>query len=107
MWRETFVNMHRMTRPGGIVAFTCASRGRLEHGTTRTRPFDSPASLAIGWDYYRNLNREDFEALPLATMFEDHAFFRNEVSKTCTLRAARTAACRVPSGWIWRNCGVS
>ena len=81
MWRETFVNMHRMTRPGGVVAFTCASRGRREHGTTRTRPFDSPGSLAIGWDYYRNLNREDFERLPLAAMFEDHAFFRNEVSK--------------------------
>ena len=81
MWRETFVNMHRMTRPGGIVAFTCASRGRLEHGTTRTRPGDSPSSLSIGWDYYRNLNREDFERLPLASMFETHAFFRNEVSK--------------------------
>jgi SAM-dependent methyltransferase len=81
MWRETFVNMHRMTRPGGLVVFTCASRGRLEHGTTRTRPFDSPSSLSIGWDYYRNLNREDFESLPLASMFEGHAFFRNDVSK--------------------------
>jgi SAM-dependent methyltransferase len=82
MWRETFVNMHRMTRPGGVVAVTCGSRGRLEHGTTRTRPFDSPSSLAIGWDYYRNLNREDFERqLPLESMFESHAFFRNDVSK--------------------------
>lgn len=82
MWRETFVNMHRMTRPGGVVAVTCASRGRLEHGTTRTRPFDSPGSLSIGWDYYRNLNRDDFErALPIATMFESFAFFRNDVSK--------------------------
>lgn len=81
MWRETFVNMHRMTKPGGIVVMTCASRGRLEHGTTRTRPFESPASLSIGWDYYRNLNREDFERqLPLSTMFEDHAFFNNLVS---------------------------
>ena len=81
MWRETFVNMQRMTKPGGVVLFTCASRGRLEHGTTRTRPFDSPSSLSIGWDYYRNLNREDFEQLPLSSMFEDHAFYRNEVSK--------------------------
>ena len=81
-WRETFENMHRMTRPGGIVVMTCASRGRIEHGTTRTRPFDSPASLSIGWDYYRNLNREDFERqLPIASMFESHAFYRNDVSK--------------------------
>lgn len=90
MWRETFANMHRMTRPGGIVVFTCASRGRLEHGTTRTRPFDSPGSLAIGWDYYRNLNREDFEALPLATMFAGHAFFRNEVSKDLYFAGRKT-----------------
>jgi SAM-dependent methyltransferase len=81
-WRETLVNMHRMTKPGGVVAMTCASRGRLEHGTTRTRPFESPGTISVGWDYYRNLNREDFErALPLAEMFESHAFFRNDVSK--------------------------
>jgi len=92
MWRETFVNMHRMTRPGGIVVFTCASRGRLEHGTTRTRPFDSPSSLAIGWDYYRNLNPEDFEPLPLAAMFEGHAFFRNEVSKDLYFAGRKTGA---------------
>lgn len=82
MWRGTFINMHRMTRPGGVVVMTCASRGRPEHGTTRTRPYDSPGSLSIGWDYYRNLNQSDFERqLPLASMFESHAFFRNDVSK--------------------------
>lgn len=82
LWAETFVNMHRMTKPGGVVVMTCASRGRLEHGTSRTRPFESPASISIGWEYYRNLNREDFERrLPLATMFDGYAFFRNEVSK--------------------------
>jgi len=81
-WLETFVNMHRMTKAGGVCVVTCASRGRLEHGTTRTRPFDSPSSLSIGWDYYRNLNRDDFERrLPLEQMFESHAFFRNDVSK--------------------------
>lgn len=35
-WRMTFLNMARMTRPGGLVAFTCASLGRPEHGTTRS-----------------------------------------------------------------------
>ena len=81
-WRDTFVNMHRMTKPGGVVVVTCASRGRLEHGTTRTTPLESPGTTSIGWDYYRNLNREDFERLlDLAAMFESHAFFRNVVSK--------------------------
>ena len=80
-WCETFVNMHRMTKAGGVVLITCASRGRLEHGTTRTRPEESPGSQSVGWNYYRNLNREDFERrLELESLFESHAFFRNEVS---------------------------
>jgi SAM-dependent methyltransferase len=80
-WCETFVNMHRMTKAGGIVLITCASRGRMEHGTTRTRPNESPGSQSLGWDYYRNLNRVDFERrLDLPALFESHAFFRNDVS---------------------------
>jgi SAM-dependent methyltransferase len=81
LWRETFVNMHRMTKAGGVVLVTCASRGRAEHGTTRTRPNESPGSQSLGWDYYRNLNRGDFERrLDLPALFESHAFFRNDVS---------------------------
>ena len=38
LWLETFINMHRMTKAGGIVVVTCASRGRLEHGTARPPP---------------------------------------------------------------------
>lgn len=80
-WCETFVNMHRMTKAGGVVMMTCASRGRLEHGTTRTRPEESPGSQSVGWNYYRNLNREDFERrLDLQSLFESHMFFRNAVS---------------------------
>jgi SAM-dependent methyltransferase len=81
-WIETFRNMHRMTMPGGIVLITCASTGRREHGTARTTPAESPGTTARGWDYYRNLARSDFEQhLPLAQMFERHAFYRNDVSK--------------------------
>ena len=81
LWHETFVNMHRMTKAGGIVLVTCASRGRVEHGTTRTRPNESPGSQSLGRDYYRNLNRDDFEQrLDLPALFAAHAFFRNDVS---------------------------
>ena len=81
LWRETFVNMHRMTTAGGVVLITCASRGRAEHGTARTRPNESPGSQSLGWDYYRNLNRADFERrLDLPALFAAHAFFRNDVS---------------------------
>src|SRR3984893_12361168 len=73
-WGKTFTNMHRMTKSGGVVAFTCASLGRLEHGTSRTQ-FGSPGNQSIGIDYYRNLSRLDFEtSLPLKRMFE-YVFF--------------------------------
>ncbi|BBY00477.1 class I SAM-dependent methyltransferase [Mycobacterium seoulense] len=75
-WRETFSNMVRMTRPGGLVAFSCASRGRPEHGTTRTDKALSPGTQAVGMDYYRNLNEEDFEeTLPLGAMFTAYRFW--------------------------------
>ena len=57
------LNMHRMTRPGGFVIFTCATRGRLEHGTQRTSPAESPGSQDIGWNYYKNLQAKDFTAV--------------------------------------------
>lgn len=47
-WVDTFKNMHRMTADSGMLAITCASRGRLEHGTTRTTPEKSPGSQKGG-----------------------------------------------------------
>ena len=80
-WGATFTNMCRMTKPGGIVMFTCASTGRLEHGTIRTTPKSSPGTQAIGWDYYKNLKKSDFSRFDLRSIFRSFAFFRNDVSK--------------------------
>jgi SAM-dependent methyltransferase len=92
-WVETFRNMHRMTMPGGVVLITCASTGRREHGTARTTPGESPGTTARGWDYYGNLTREDFERhLPIAQMFERHAFYRNDVSKDLYFIGQRAGA---------------
>jgi len=74
-WRETFANMVRMTRPGGLVAFTCASHGRPEHGTRRSDVSDSPGTQAEGMDYYRNLVAADFESLHLERWFDDWRFW--------------------------------
>jgi SAM-dependent methyltransferase len=60
-WRETFLNMMRLCRPGGLVLMTCATSGRPEHGTQRTTPEDAPL---IEWDYYKNLTARDFRAIP-------------------------------------------
>lgn len=74
-WQATFQNMVRMTKPGGLVAFTCASRGRPEHGTIRTSAAESPGTQAIGLDYYRNLTVADFSLLPLREMFSVYRFW--------------------------------
>ncbi len=74
-WRKTFLNMARLTRPGGLVAFTCAARGRAEHGTGRTDVDSSPGTQAIGLDYYRNVNEDDFADLPLDELFSEYRFW--------------------------------
>jgi SAM-dependent methyltransferase len=62
-WVETFSNMCRMTRPGGLVAISVATTGRAEHGTPRTSTVHSPLTVdqgGPGADYYRNLTDTDF-----------------------------------------------
>ena len=80
-WLETFQNMIRLCKDGGLVLFTCATDGRPEHGTTRTSPQDSPLTVGIGWDYYRNLNEDDFTSnLDLNYYFSDYGFEVNTES---------------------------
>jgi SAM-dependent methyltransferase len=59
-WAETFANMVRVCKSGGLVFFTCATTGRKEHGTTRTDSASSPLTVNIGWEYYKNLDEQDF-----------------------------------------------
>lgn len=70
-WVRTWQNMIRLTRPGGLVVVTCASRGRPEHGTVRTRAASSPGTQFEGLDYYRNVTCDDVrENLDLASAFD-------------------------------------
>lgn len=74
-WSETFANMARMVRPGGLVAFSCASTGRPEHGTERADPGSSPLTVGLGWNYYRNLEEGDFRAEhDVDGLFTEHCF---------------------------------
>ena len=76
-WKQTFLNMHRMADK--FVIITCASDGRPEHGTTRTTPANSPFTLA--WDYYKNLNENDFRRnFYLDEMFSEYEFSYNPSS---------------------------
>lgn len=77
-WVETFVNMHRVCKAGGLVVMTCATTGRKEHGTSRSEPESSPLTVASGWDYYKNLEEKDFKlVLELDKMFSTYEFSNN------------------------------
>ena len=58
-WEKSLEKMYEVARPGGLVFFTCATTGRLEHGTRRTTPGDAPF---VG-DYYRNLTEGDVRSV--------------------------------------------
>lgn len=81
-WRETVANMLRMTRPGGLVLISCATTGRLEHGTARTNPDASPFTSAAKWEYYENLTAGDLESsLNLAGWLSDWRSWINFISR--------------------------
>lgn len=81
-WLETFINMLRMTKPGGLVIITCACYGRPEHGTTRSTPGASPLTIRQGWNYYSNLSDNDFyQRVNLKNWFSHYQFFYNYTSK--------------------------
>lgn len=89
-WRETFANMLRMTRPGGMVLLSCATTGRKEHGTSRTNPDASPFTVEARWDYYRNLRASDLtHAVHLAGWLADWGFWTNYVSYDLYLAGLR------------------
>jgi SAM-dependent methyltransferase len=80
-WANTFHNMIRLTKPNGIVAFTCASYGRPEHGTLRSDPSLSPGTQSLNLDYYRNLTENDFQNLfDFADFFSNFIFYYNPMS---------------------------
>jgi hypothetical protein len=74
-WKETFVNMIRLTKQGGLVTFTCATTGRHVHGTSISGPDDSPLSIGIGWEYYKNLTEFDFRvSVDIDKTFSSYSF---------------------------------
>lgn len=80
-WVETFKNMIRMCKPGGLVTMTCATTGRREHGTSRTDAMSSPLTKKAGWNYYRNLTAKDFrKEIGIDESFATHSFFSNWAS---------------------------
>ena len=70
-WRQSFLNMYCLLKPGGLLLFTCASTGRHPHGTSEYSPQDSPGTN----DYYENRTAEDFyNVFNMKGLFSEHYF---------------------------------
>lgn len=65
-WRETFINMIRMSR--GLVVMTAVTDGSAEHGSKGTTPADSPFT-SDRHDYYANIAVDDLMSLDLGGLF--------------------------------------
>lgn len=79
-YKQTLTNCVSLTRPGGLFTFTCASTGRPEHGTRRTKPQDAPFLNSIEeWgDYYKNLTEDDIrEVIDIDNIFEKYELTYN------------------------------
>jgi SAM-dependent methyltransferase len=73
-WDLIFLNMLRLAKPDGLVAFSCASRGRTQHGTSLFSGHAAP-HVAQSTDYYRNLMAKDFtDAFKMEFWFSDFFF---------------------------------
>jgi|AntAceMinimDraft_13_1070369.scaffolds.fasta_scaffold46178_1 SAM-dependent methyltransferase len=72
-WRAILINMIRMTRPGGLIVFSCATTGRPEHGTTRTDGgFAAPLAVSEGQEYYANVTPRQVRDVIGPTLLNDY-----------------------------------
>lgn len=72
-YKQSFLKIYDMLKSNGLFCFTCASTGREEHGTRRSRPSDSYGTIGKlddMSDYYKNLTELDLnEVLKLNDLF--------------------------------------
>ena len=74
-WKEIFLSMYNVCEDDGYVIFTCASRGRIEHGTLRTINSESPGTTGI---YYKNIFKSEFiKSFDLKKMFQTYEVIYN------------------------------
>lgn len=74
-WKEIFLSMYDVCEDDGYVIFTCASRGRIEHGTLRTINSDSPGTTGT---YYKNIFKSEFiKSFDLKKMFQKYEVIYN------------------------------
>jgi SAM-dependent methyltransferase len=84
-YKESLANIVRLLKSGGLFFFTCATKGRKEHGTVRTKTkISSPLTYEMAdWGfYYKNLSEEHIrDAIAVDEIFKDYEFSVNKVHK--------------------------
>jgi len=58
-YADTIRNAIRMLKPSGLFLFTCATTGRPEHGTFKSKANQS-FTTQLGIDYYKKSNRKRY-----------------------------------------------
>ena len=71
-WKNVFLNMIRITKPGGLIIITCASTCRATHGTIDSDIESSPFTS----NYYKNISLKDLSnAVDLSRYFTKYSLF--------------------------------
>lgn len=80
-WQATLHNMIRMTKSGGLIAFTCASTGRPEHGTTRSDAgYSAPLAVALGHEHYANVTEKMVKSAVQGAPLDSYFIYTNKGS---------------------------
>ena len=75
-WKQSLKKMYDMCKSGGLIAISCAGKGRPEHGTQRTTGANS--IWGTHPDYYMNLTEDHFREVFRDKMFTELNFEYNE-----------------------------
>lgn len=75
-WEKSINNIINLLKKDGMFILTCASTGRLEHGTIRTSKEDNPLMLT---NYYKNITKEDIMSIiDVDNIFKEYFFEFNK-----------------------------
>lgn len=75
-WKESLQKMYDMCKKGGLIAISCAGKGRAEHGTTRTG-----AIWGTSNDYYMNIEPHHIQEIFTDNMFTSKEYQENQNTK--------------------------
>ena len=83
-YSKSIKKIFRMLKINGLFVFTCASKGRPEHGTRRTSSWNSYGSSTKNFcDYYKNLSKRHIKKIfnnNMSCYFKEYKFEYNLTS---------------------------